>query len=360
MIYFDNAATTRVCDKALAAALPFLTDCYGNPSSTHKMGVVAKNAITHAREQCAKAINADPEQIIFTSGATESNNLVVNQFEYIIKSPYEHPSMYGREWGNLETDLNEADRAGVRQGLVSCVYVQSEIGTIFPVAEYAKIAHEHGWLFMTDCTQAFGHVPIDVKELDCDFLSISAHKVGGFKGVGILYIKDIEGFKDIACNLNKGGSQEYNIRSGTENVAGIVSAGVAFEENNYDKHMDRLFANQKQELIQGLRDKCPVNFIVNELKGYNHVNNICNISFENINSESLTILLNNADICVSTKTACHSGSIEPSATLKAIGTPDNYLYGSIRISLSVNNSLAEVEEFVDKVCELIKILKEVQ
>ena len=351
--YFDNASTTRVTNEVLKVALPYLTEYYGNPSSVHSMGAVAKNAITRARHQCAKAIGAKPEQIFFTSGSTESNNIVYRNHEYVLKSPYEHPSMGGVEISDLKIDLNKADRAGIHNGLVSHIFVQSEIGTIFPVKEYADIAHSHGWKFHTDATQAFSHLEINVKELGCDFLSLSGSKIHAPKGVGLLYVKNPEEFKSKARNISIGGGQEGGIRSGTENVFGIVALGQAMTLYKYEAGDNCLGVTFKKTLIRELAKKCPVEFRINELKGYEHVDNIVNVSFKGINSEGLSLLLDHQGFCVSTKSACKSGSTEPSPILKAIGVEDDYLFGALRISFGIDTSIKTVTMLADAICETI-------
>lgn len=355
-IYFDNAATTRVTKPVLDVALPFLTEDYGNPSSVHSMGRIAKDAINLARVTCAKAINAKPEQIFFTSGATESNNIVCREFEYVLKSPYEHPSVAGVSWDDFNTSLNKMERYGVTRGLVCCQTANSEIGSVFNVRSYADRTHNAGYKFMTDATQAFSHMRIDVKAMNCDFLSLSAGKFHGFKGTGLLYIKDPDEFIKSATHLNVGGSQENGLRSGTENVAGIVAMGKAMTLYNYDPIVSEMHYRLKQTLITGLAKRCPVEFRVNEIKGLKTLNNICNISFKGINGESLARLLDYDGFIVSTKSACKSGSSEPSKVLKAIDTPDDYLFGAIRISFSEETDTGVVGMLVNAICEKISVL----
>lgn len=349
MVYFDNAATTRVTEPVLQAALPYLTRDYGNPSSTHHMGTVAKKAIVEARERCAKAINAEPEQIIFTSGATESNNLVMGQ-GVIISSEYEHPSMrIGFTSGNMQLEINKLKRAGASKIIVSHQFVNNEIGTIFNVKKYAEMAHENGCLFHTDATQAFSHVPVDVKDINCDFLSLSGHKFHAPKGVGLLYIKHPEIFKSPII----GGGQEEGLRSGTENVFGIVAMGKAMELYNYYPSKAQHYHDLKYAFIRGLAKRCPVEFHINQIAGNSHVDNIANVSFKNINGESLAILLDYNGFCVSTGSACHSASLEESATIKALNLPEEYRLGSIRVSFSEENTVEEVEQLVDAIVKNI-------
>lgn len=348
-VYFDNAATTRVTEEVLQAALPYLTENYGNPSSTHTMGSVAHKAIVEARLRCAKAINAEPEQIFFTSGATESNNLVTGQ-GIIISSEYEHPSMRtGFTADNIQLEINKLRRAGTGDIVVSHQFVNNEIGTIFDVKEYAKIAHENGCLFHTDATQAFSHVPVDVKDINCDFLSLSGHKFHAPKGVGLLYIKHPEIFKSPII----GGGQEEGLRSGTENVFGIVAMGKAMELYNYYPSKAQHYHDLKYAFIRELAKRCPVEFHINQIAGNSHVDNIANVSFKNINGESLAILLDYNGFCVSTGSACHSASLEESATIKALNLPEEYRLGSIRVSFSEENTVEEVEQLVDAIVKNI-------
>ena len=349
MIYFDNAATTRVTDEVLQVALPYLTGCYGNPSSTHTMGSVANKAIVEARLRCARAINAEPEQIFFTSGATESNNLVMGQ-GVIISSEYEHPSMrIGFTSGNMQLEINKLKRAGASNIIVSHQFVNNEIGTIFNVKKYAEMAHENGCLFHTDATQAFSHVPVDVKDINCDFLSLSGHKFHAPKGVGLLYIKHPKIFKSPII----GGGQEEGLRSGTENVFGIVAIGKAMELYNYSPSKAKHYHDLKYAFIRGLAKRCPVEFHINQIAGNSHVDNIANVSFKNINGESLAILLDYNGFCVSTGSACHSASLEESTTIKALNLPKEYKLGSIRISFSEENTIEEVERLVEAIVKNI-------
>lgn len=357
-VYFDNAATTRVTEEVLQAALPYLTENYGNPSSTHNMGTVAKNAIVEARLKCAKAINAEPEQIFFTSGATESNNIVTREF-CTLKSPYEHPSMDGTTWGILPIDINVTRRAGIRTGLVAQMYVNNEIGTIFDVKECVKLAHENGYKCLVDATQAFSHVPIDVKDINCDFLSLSGHKFHAPKGVGLLYIKNPDEFIDKAESLVIGGGQESGLRSGTENVFGIVALGKAMELYNYSDNVAKHYKDLKEALLTRLSQTCPVEYRINEIEGLPTVDNIVNISFKNINAEGLVTLLDMDGFMVSQGSACHSGSLEPSKVLKEIGVPDDYIHGAIRISFGLNNTFTEVYQFARCLIKHLEVLSKI-
>lgn len=355
MVYFDNASTTHVSKAVLDEAMPFLTYNFGNPSSTHHAGVVAKNAITLARKRCAKAINAEPEQIIFTSGATESNNLVAQQGEMLV-SPYEHPSMQRNNvFYDLPLSINKMGRCGEGNVIVSQMFVNNEIGTIFDVKHCAELAHKAGYKFHTDATQAFGHVKIDVKELDCDFLSLSGHKFHAPKGVGLLYVKE----PDRLCNTNIGGGQENGYRSGTENVFGIVALGKAMATYNYTEARGVHFNELKTALLNRLEKTCPVKYKINEIEGLPTVGNIINISFKGINAEGLCALLDFDGFMISQGSACHSGSLEPSKVLKEIGVPDDYIHGTIRISFGLGNTYTEVYQFVECLVKHLNVLSKI-
>lgn len=355
MVYFDNASTTHVSKAVLDEAMPFLTYNFGNPSSAHHAGVVAKNAITLARKRCAKAINAEPEQIIFTSGATESNNLVAQQGEMLV-SPYEHPSMQRNNvFYDLPLSINKMGRCGEGNVIVSQMFVNNEIGTIFDVKHCAELAHKAGYRFHTDATQAFGHVKIDVKELDCDFLSLSGHKFHAPKGVGLLYVKE----PDKLCNTNIGGGQEKGLRSGTENVFGIVALGKAMATYNYTEARGIHFNELKIALLNRLEKTCPVEYRINEIEGLPTVGNIINISFKGINAEGLCTLLDFDGFMISQGSACHSGSLEPSKVLKEIGVPDDYIHGTIRISFGLGNTYTEVYQFVECLVKHLTVLSKI-
>lgn len=341
--YFDCAATTKPTEQVIKDIENGMRDYWYNPSSTSEESRKVKLQIEHARRQVADYINCKPEEIIFTSGATESNNLVMGQ-GVIISSEYEHPSMrIGFTSGNMQLEINKLKRAGASKIIVSHQFVNNEIGTIFNVKKYAEMAHENGCLFHTDATQAFSHVPVDVKDIDCDFLSLSGHKFHAPKGVGLLYIKHPEIFKSSII----GGGQEEGLRSGTENVFGIVAMGKAMELYNYSPSKAQHYHDLKYAFIRELAKRCPVEFHINQIAGNSHVDNIANVSFKNINGESLAILLDYNGFCVSTGSACHSASLEESATIKALNLPEEYRLGSIRVSFSEENTVEEVEQLVD-------------
>lgn len=350
--YFDNAATTRITEPVLEEMMPFLTESYGNPSSTYRLGVMAKQAITTARKRVAKAINAESEQIFFTSSATESNNIVRRAFVGVSTSPYEHPSMPNSFIANM--DKIQALKDNHNQGIVtSCIMVHNELGTIFPVKHLAARSHSKGNKFHTDATQAFGHVPIDVKDIDCDFLSLSGHKFHAPKGVGVLYIKEPDKFKSDII----GGDQEKKIRPGTENVASIVGMGKAAELYNYSEISDKHYQDLYETLLMELIEQYKLDFKVNMIKGLSHVWNILNLSFKGINGEGLAAILDSQGFCVSTGSACHSASIEVSPILKEIKVSEDYIHGTIRVSFSQENTINEVKALAQAIANYIGIMQ---
>lgn len=344
MIYLDNASTTKIDDRVLTEMLPYLKENYANASSLHSLGRKSRQAIEHAREQVAKSINAESNQIFFTSGATESNNWVCSNFYRVMCSPYEHHSILHRpntielsQYCSFEWNIQD-----ILPDLVSFMMVNNEVGTVFDVKEMSKICHKSHVLLHTDATQGFSHVPIDVKDLDVDFLSLSSHKFYAPKGTGILYIKEPNKFKPFLY----GGAQEKNKRAGTENVAGIVAMGKACELHNYNAETDKYILSLKQHLATFIENNIPD--VLNNSPYDTTVNNILNVSFKGIEGESLMLMLDRSGICVSSGSACNSGSLEPSHVLKSMGIPDDYIYGTVRFSFSEYNTLEEIE-FVEKV-----------
>ena len=344
MIYLDNASTTKIDNMVLAEMLPYLKENYANASSLHSLGRKSRQAIEHAREQVAKSINAEPNQIFFTSGATESNNWVCSNFNRVMCSPYEHHSILHcpntitlSQYCSFEWNIQD-----ILPDLVSYMMVNNEVGTVFDVKEMSKVCHKNHVLFHSDSTQGFSHVPIDVKDLDVDFLSLSSHKFYAPKGTGILYIKEPNKFKPFLY----GGAQEKNKRAGTENVAGIVAMGKAYELHNYNLKTDEYILNLKKHLMGFIKDNIPDVMINSPLE--TTVSNILNVSFKGIEGESLMLMLDRKGICVSSGSACNSGSLEPSHVLKNMGVPDDYIYGTVRFSFSEYNTLEEIE-FVEKV-----------
>jgi cysteine desulfurase len=370
MIYADNAATTRISDNVIEKMIPFLKEHYGNPSSQYSFGLAAKRAVDKARIQFASALNASPDEIVFTSGGSEGNNWVLfgvaaslgDVKGHIITSSIEHHSILNAckaiEKQGVEVTYLPVDRYGrvspadVRKAvqkdtvLVSIMLANNEIGTLQPISEIGQFLRSKGILFHTDAVQAIGHIPVDVVDLGIDFLTASSHKFNGPKGVGILYKR--RGVE--LPPLIYGGEQERNLRAGTENVAGIVGAGFAMEESvaelclNYEKL--RILAIST---IEGIQSRIP-NLIVNGHPEH-RLPGIVNLTFEGVSGESLMHLLDLKGLCVSTSSACSSGSNKPSHVLLATGLSDKQAKETIRISYGKYNDIAEVTQIVNFVCD---------
>lgn len=344
MIYLDNAATTKITRPVYATMLPYIIDNYGNASSVYKFGRDNKNAIEEARCKVAQAINAEPEQIIFTSGATESNNWVCSNHDKIICSSFEHhsvshnPNVYSKFDSEkyMQLSLDKLARAGYRDILVSHMMVNNETGEIYNIKNMINVCRKEGALFHTDATQAFGHIPINVKALDVDYLSLSGHKFHAPKGIGVLYVKNPSNLKPMLY----GGKQEKNKRAGTEVVPSIVGIGKAAEMYNYnietDNYIKILRELLKTSILSNISD-----VIINEPA--NHINNILSISCKNIESESLVLMMDSMGVCISGGSACNSGSLEPSETVKSLNLPEDYMYGTVRFSLSELNTSSDVD-----------------
>lgn len=367
MIYADNAATTKISDSVIAKMLPFLQEQYGNASSLYSLGTKAKCAIEEARQQVAVAIAAEPSEIVFTSGGSESNSWVLSSVSngHVITSSIEHHSVLdachslerkGVEVTYLPVDgkgrisldsIKEVIRSDTK--LVSIMLANNEIGTIQPIAEAGKYLRECGILFHTDAVQAVGHIPVVVKDLGVDFLTASSHKFNGAKGTGILYKR-----KGVSLPpLIFGGEQEQGFRAGTENVAGIVAAGYAIEESVTDMtaKADKLSAFA-QATVAGIRAQ--VSSIIVNGDEHNRLPGIVNIVFDGVTGESLMHLLDLKGICVSTSSACTSGKDKPSHVLLALGLSEQQAKCAIRISYGRYNNANEVESIVASVCSAYK------
>ncbi len=358
-LYLDNSATTPVTRPVLDAMLPYFSSLYGNPSSSYKYGRIAKAAIRQARKQFAKAINAEPEQIFFTSGATESNNLVRRFFgkNTIYASIYEHPSMRTEHIvsGGDDFTAQITSCAHVSNTLLSWQYVNSETGMIFPIKYISDLAHKNISYFHSDMTAAFGKVPIDVEHLDVDFASFSGHKFHAPKGIGVLYIKEPKKFhSDII-----GGGQEFGLRSGTENVPAIVGIGKAAELYNYSEEKEKACKIIRDKLITQLCAKMPCDFKILENKNFN-VPSILNIAIQGVEGESVALILDSKEIFVSTGSACHSKSLEASPTVKSFNLPPEYEHGVIRISFGDDLTYSDIAYFVDELARICGILSSIR
>ena len=365
MLYFDNSATTPIDQDVQSLMSDLNQNIYGNPSSIYASGRNAKNIIEIARRQLANAINSEPSEIIFTGGGSEANNIVLwdmvhKKRNHVITSSIEHPAilLVLRELEKLgvKHTIVPVDKNGLIDpddikkniisdtGLISIMMANNEVGTIEPIQEIARIAQEHDVLFHSDAIQVLGKLPIDVKKLQLDIMSFSAHKFYGPKGVGALYIKD-----GVSINpMIIGGSQEKNMRAGTENVSGIAGLGLAaeiasnFEKENFSHLLE--LENYFKELIIDKHNNITFNgFDNNKLPG------LVNLTIPNIPSDLLLINLDNDGISISNGSACSSGTISPSPVLKAMGLSDKRNLESVRISAGKYNTMDEVNKLVDSI-----------
>ena len=371
MIYADNAATTKLDIDAFEAMTPYLLSEYGNASQPYSFSRSAKKAIKEAREIIANCINATPEEIYFTSGGTESDNWAIKGSAFsdhekceTITSSIEHhallrscsavhqlgyPITYiGASNDGIVSVHELADAISSKTRLVSVMLVNNEIGTIQPIQELCRIAHENNAIFHTDAVQALGHIKVDVQELGVDMLSASAHKFNGPKGIGFLYIRK----GTHIAPLSDGGAQEFGLRAGTENVAAIVGMAVALKKNcsRIDEHAQCI--NALEEVLLSRLRQANIDFIRNG--SAHHVPGNISLSFKDMNGEALLHRLDLMGICVSTGSACNSVNTQISHVLKAIQLDESYALGTIRISLSHDNTMYEVERIAN--C-LIKILQ---
>ena len=377
-VYADNAATTQMSDSVLKAMMPFLTDIYGNPSSLHSVGQIAKEHLEAARETVAECIGADPKEIYFTSGGSEADNQAIRSAAYIgarkgkkhiISSKFEHHAVLHtldalKKEGFTVTLLDVYSNGIVKPEdvanaiteetcLVTIMTANNEIGTIQPIAEIGKICKEKGVLFHTDAVQAVGHIPVNVKDMNCDMLSVSAHKFHGPKGVGFLYAR--KGI--LLTNIIYGGAQERNKRAGTENMASIVGMATAIKDatDHLQENAEKVTA-MRNRLIDGLKgiERSRIN---GDLE--HHLPGTLNMCFEGIEGESLLLLLDAKGICASSGSACTSGSLDPSHVLLSIGVPVEIAHGSLRLSISEYNTMEQMEHIVKSVPEVVSYLRSI-
>ena len=377
LIYLDNAATTKTAPEVVEAMLPYFTERYGNPSSVYGFAAANKEVISQQRDVIAGVLGAKGNEIYFTAGGSEADNWALKataeayegKGNHIITTKIEHHAILhtceylekkGYEVTYLDVDedgvvkLDEL-KAAIRPTtiLISVMYANNEIGTIQPIREIGEIAHEHGILFHTDAVQAFGQVPIHVDECHIDMLSASGHKINGPKGIGFLYIR--KGVK--IRSFIHGGAQERRRRAGTENVPGIVGFGKAVQ-----LAMDEMEERTKKEvemreyLMEKVLREVPFTRI-NGSRTSRLPNNI-NFAFQFIEGESLLIKLDMAGICGSSGSACTSGSLDPSHVLLAIGLPHEIAHGSLRLTLSEENTMEEMDITADKIKEIVAYLRE--
>ena len=377
LIYMDNAATTPVKPEVLDAMLPYFTEKFGNPSSIYSISSENKKAITDAREVIAKTINTTPENIYFTAGGSESDNWALkatadayaSKGKHIITTKIEHHAILhtceyletkGFEITYLDVDENGLVKldeltAAIRPDtiLISVMFANNEIGTIEPIAEIGKIAHEHGVLFHTDAVQAYTQVPIDVEAMNIDMMSTSGHNINGPKGIGFLYIR--KGVK--IKSFIHGGAQERHRRAGTENVTGIIGLAKAAEiatANMKERTAEEI--KVRDHLIERIEKEIPYA----KLNGdrVKRLPNNVNFSFQFVEGESMLILLDSKGICASSGSACTSGSLDPSHVLLAIGLPHEIAHGSLRLTISDQITMEDADYVVDNLKEIVNHLRE--
>ena len=379
IVYMDNNATTRVAPEVVDAMLPYLKELYGNPSSMHTFGGQVGKAVSEARKKTADLLGAQPEEITFTSCGTESDSTAIlsalrtfPEKRHVVTTRVEHPAVKSL-CENLETltghkykvtrlkvdeegmvDMAEYEAALTDDtAIVSVMWANNETGNIYPVEKMATMARDRGILFHTDAVQAVGKIPINLEELDIDFLSLSGHKLHAPKGIGVLYVKRGTLFVPFLT----GGHQESGRRGGTENVASIVALGRACElaAEKMDEENTRV-KKLRDRLEKELLSRIPNS----RLNGHKtaRLPNTSNISFEYVEGEAILLHMNRYNICASSGSACTSGSLEPSHVLRAMGVPFTAAHGSIRFSLSIYNTDEEVDFIVEKMPAIIESLRQ--
>lgn len=377
-VYADNAATTSVSKTALDAMMPYLTTLYGNPSSLYSFAQKAKEALEDARKTVADIIGAEPKEIYFTSGGSEADNQAIVSMakfgalkgkKHLISTKFEHHAVLHTlkqlEKQGFEVTLLDVHEDGIVRledveaairedtALVTVMFANNEIGTVQPIKEIGALCRSKGIPFHTDAVQAAGHMPINVKEMNIDLLSMSGHKFHAPKGVGVLYAK--KGMP--LFNIIEGGAQERGKRAGTENIPGIVALAAALKES-----VDNMEANTAK--IIPMRDKLfaelskiPHSKINGSLE--HHVPGTVNMCFEGIEGESLLLLLDSKGICASSGSACTSGSLDPSHVLLAIGLPHEVAHGSLRLSIGEYNTMEEIDHIIEVVPGIVEYLRSI-
>lgn len=374
--YFDHNATTPIDNEVFKAVVPYYEQLYGNPSSSYYIGRQVRDKIENVRSSIANYFNMNPEGVMFTSSGSEADNMIIkgialgnkDKGNHIITTKIEHPAVLNtckflekngfeityldvKENGIIDTqELKDSIKNNTI--LISIMYANNEIGTIQPIEEVGQIAKEKGIIFHTDAVQAIGEIRIDVKKLNIDCMSISGHKIYAPKGIGMAYIRPGIKFEP----LIHGGSQEFHFRAGTENVIGIIALGKAIElldkniENNNEKLIDL-----KSYILNKIQNNL-TDYIINGDIDKRTLNNI-NLSFKDIDGESLLLALDLDGICVSSGSACHSDLMEPSHVLRAIGVPNDYISGTLRISFGKNTTKKEIDYLIEKIKEKIDFIK---
>ena len=374
-IYFDNSATTQPCEQAVKKIEEMLTTCWGNPSSLHGLGFAAEEELNEARRAVAKSLSCTPEEVYFTSGGTESDNLAIfgaakarqKRGTHIVTTQIEHPAVLNtmaalEKEGFTVTYLDVHEDGIVRPqeleeaiteetGLVTIMYANNEIGTIQPIPEIGAICKKHGVLFHTDAVQAVGNVHIDVKEQNIDMLSLSGHKLHAPKGVGALYIRT----GVVLPNFIDGGAQERGKRGGTENVASIVGLATAMEQacSTMDQRVERLTAMRDKLIGEILKiDRSRLNGHPTQRLPGN-----ASFCFQGVEGESLLLMLDLKGISASSGSACTSGSLDPSHVLLALGLPHEVAHGSLRLSFGDYNSMEDIDYILEVLPPIIERLR---
>ncbi len=373
-VYADNAATTKVRPEVFAKMLPHFVEHYGNPSSLYSVGRESHVALEKARKTVAECLNCDPLEVVFTSGGSESDNMAIRGIAakkgsgHIITSKIEHHAVLhtlkALEKEGFEVTYVDVDSDGfvnpddvknaIREDtiLITIMLANNEIGTIQPIKEISAIAKEKKIPLHTDAVQAVGHIPVDVKELGCDMLSLSAHKFGGPKGTGVLYVRRGLAYKP----LIQGGAQEKNKRAGTENIPGIIGVAEALSlATNELKAEAQKLTRLRDRLIDGILTTIPYS----RLNGgrENRLPGNVNVSIEYIEGESLILMLDFNGICASSGSACTTGSLDPSHVLLALGLPHEVAHGSLRLSLGRDNNDADVDYILEKLPQIVERLR---
>lgn len=384
MVYLDNAATTKPSPSVIEKATLYIKEEFGNASSIHSLGIRARQAVDSAREQVAKAIGAEPHQIIFTSGGTEANNLAITgMLDYIkgrgrteivtscgehesvirtvenvcMKLPFHSHFLPINSNGSVEID-NIIPVLSNKTGLVSLMYVNNEVGAINPVEEIARECRNRGIVFHTDCVQALGTSVLDINKIGCDMMSLSSHKIRGFKGTGALFVRTPA---LLTPSILGGANQEFGLRSGTENIIGIVAFGQACEEvMEESKTLPFIIASKKslflRTLTKRLHELCILDRFHDNAKSQFNPSKILSFRFDGIDSETLILMLSENNIFVSAGSACHSAESTPSRVLLSLGLSPEQARNSIRISLSGHETDGELELAARTIAECVKVL----